>query len=137
VKWVFFNGEAIWLEGPAAEWFEPETREAIRRCHDILRRHRDAFRSESSMPLLPTLQGGVFANAFPAAGKTVYTLYNSRHRTVRGDLLALPWEEGVSFEDAWHEKPAITRHVRGSAVISGQLGPNDVGCFVANHRPPQ
>jgi hypothetical protein len=137
VKWVFFNGEAIWLEGPAAEWFEPETREAIRRCHDILRRHRDAFRSDSPTPLLPTLQGGVFANAFPAAGKTVYTLYNSRHRTVRGDLLALPWEEGVSFEDAWHEKPAITRHVRGSAVISGQLGPNDVGCFVANHRPPQ
>jgi hypothetical protein len=45
VKWVFFNGEAIWLEGPAAEWFEPETREAIRRCYAVLHRHRDAFTS--------------------------------------------------------------------------------------------
>jgi hypothetical protein len=135
VKWVFFNGEAIWLEGPAIEWFEWETREAIRRCHSILRRHRDAFRSDSPTPLVPTLQGGVFANAFPVPGKTVYTLYNSRHRTVRGDLLALPWEKGMTFEDAWQGKPAVVRRVRGSAVVSGEIGPNDVGCIVVNQRP--
>jgi hypothetical protein len=135
VKWVFFNGEAIWLEGPATEWFEPETREAIRRCHAILRRHRDAFRSDNPIPLVPTLQGGVFANAFPTPGKTVYTLYNSRHHTVRGDLLALPWEEGMTIEDAWHGKPAAVRRARGNAVINTELGPNDVGCIVANRRP--
>ena len=27
VKWIFFNGEAIWLQGPAAEWFQPDTRQ--------------------------------------------------------------------------------------------------------------
>ena len=44
MKWIFFNGEAIRLEGPAAEWFEPETREAIRRCYAILHEHREGVR---------------------------------------------------------------------------------------------
>ncbi|MCX6922346.1 MAG: DUF6259 domain-containing protein, partial [Verrucomicrobia bacterium] len=94
VKWVFFNGEAIWLEGPATEWFEPETREAIRQCHRLLRQYRDAFTTDRPLPLVPTLRGGVFASAFPAAGHTVYTLYNSRHHTVRGDVLEVPWQQG-------------------------------------------
>ena len=34
----------------------------------------------------PSLQGGVFANAFHAKGKTVYTFYNACHRTVRGPV---------------------------------------------------
>jgi hypothetical protein len=46
VRWVFFNGEAIWLEGSATEWFEPQTLEAIRRCYAILHEHRDAFTHE-------------------------------------------------------------------------------------------
>ena len=128
--WVFFNGEALWLEGPATEWFEPETRAAIRHCHQLLRQHRDAFTTDHPTPLVPTLRGGVVANAFPAPGKTLYTLYNSGSRTVRGDLLEVPWEEGITCEDAWQGKPASLRHVGGTAVLGSELGPNDVGCLV-------
>ncbi|NLF69034.1 MAG: hypothetical protein GX575_08255 [Candidatus Anammoximicrobium sp.] len=135
VKWVFFNGEAIWLEGPAAEWFEPETRAAIRRCYRLLREHRDAFTSDRPTPLFPTLLGGVYANAFPARDKTVYTLYNSRHRTVRGGLLSLPWNDGASCEDAWNGCPATVARQGERAVVTLELGPHDVGCLVARQKP--
>jgi hypothetical protein len=130
VQWVFFNGEAIWLEGPAAEWFEPETRETIRQCYRILRTHRDAFTTDNPQPLVPTLVGGVFANAFPAAGKTVYTLYNTRHRTVRGELLAVPAAAGQQFEDAWHGGAARVRREGDQALVTLELGPHGAGCLV-------
>ncbi len=130
VKWVFFNGEALWLEGPAAEWFEPETRATIRRCHAVLRAHRDAFTSPAPIPLVPTEAGGVWANAFPAPGKTVYTLYNARHSTVRGELLRVPAQPGARLRDEWNGRPALFRREGGEAIVSLELGPNDVGCLV-------
>jgi len=130
VKRIFFNGEAIWLEGPAAEWFEPQTREAIRRCHAVLSRHRDAFTTDNPAAMVPTRMGGVFANAFGVPGKTVYTLYNARSRTVRGEVLALPWQEGATYHDAWNDRPAAVRRQGAQALITLELGPNDVGCVV-------
>ncbi|MFH1921148.1 MAG: DUF6259 domain-containing protein, partial [Planctomycetota bacterium] len=134
VKWVFFNGEAIWLEGPAAEWFEPETREAIRRCHRILREHGDAFAGDEPTPLVPTEMGGVFANAFSTPGKTVYTLYNSRHRTVRGTVLRLRHVDGATYHDAWHERPADFTLDGPDAIVRLEIGPNDVGCVVVEQK---
>ncbi len=134
VRWVFFNGEAIWLEGPAAEWFEPETRAEIRRCYRILRKHKDAFTSLEPVPLVPTEMGAVWANKFPVEGKTVYTLYNARHRTVRGEVLRVPHEKGATYYDEWHQKPA-TVHIEGkTAVLSTELGPRGTGCLVVNRK---
>ncbi|MCY2995716.1 MAG: DUF6259 domain-containing protein [Planctomycetota bacterium] len=130
VRWVFFNGEAIWLEGKADEWFEPQTREEIRRCYTILRKHRDAFTSLTPEPLVPTQLAGVFANRFSTAGKIVYTLYNSRHRTVRGPVLRLPHRAGVSYYDEWHGGPAHALLESGDDVISAELGPHGAGCVV-------
>lgn len=137
VKWVFFNGEAIWLEGPAAEWFEPETREAIRQCHAILRQHRDAFTSREPVPLVPTELGGVFANAYPAKGKTVYTLYNARHSTVRGDVLRLAHRDGATYYDAWRQRPADVRIDGSTAIVRLELGPCDAGCLVVEDNQPK
>ena len=133
VKWVFFNGEAIWLEGPAKTWFRPATRRAIRQCYAILRKHRDAFTTRQPVPLVATELGGVFANAFPTAGKTVYTLYNARHRTVRGELLRIPHRQGATYYDEWHARPATIRRDGGDAIIALDLGPHDVGCLVVTH----
>ena len=130
VKWVFFNGEAIWLEGPAVEWFEPETRATIRRCYRILRKHKDAFTSLEPVPLVPTEMGGVWANKFPVKGKTVYTLYNARHRTVRGGVLRVPHRERATYTDAWHRRPATIRGDGEDAVLTTELGPHGVGCIV-------
>jgi hypothetical protein len=130
VRWVFFNGEAIWLEGKANEWFEPETREEIRRCYAILHKHRDAFTTLEPEPLFPTEQGGVFANRFPAVGKTVYTLYNSRHSTVYGPLLRVRHREDVSYFDAWRDRPAKFARDGDDDVISLEVGPHGAGCVV-------
>jgi hypothetical protein len=133
VRCVFFNGEAIWLEGPAQEWFEPETRAEIRRSYAILRKHRDAFTTLEPIPLVPTEVGGVFANAFPAPGKTVYTVYNSRHRTVRGPVLRVAQPAGMRWRwyDEWQQRPASVYQDGDSVVVSLEIGPQGVGCVVA------
>jgi hypothetical protein len=130
VRWVFFNGEAIWLEGPATEWFEPETRAEIRRCYRILREHRDAFTTANPMPLVPSDQGGVYINAFPVDNKTVFTVYNARHRTVRGPVLSLPLCGDAEYHDAWTDRPADVRRVDGRDVVHLEIGPHGAGCLV-------
>ena len=145
VRWVFFNGEAIWLEGPAAEWFEPETRAEIRRCYRILRKHKDAFTSLEPVPLVPTEMGGVWANKFPVAtlkaknqppveSKTLYTLYNARHRTVRGEVLRLPHRDGATYYDEWHQRPATVRRDGAHVLLATELGPHGTGCLVVEQR---
>jgi hypothetical protein len=140
VRWVFFNGEALWIEGPP-KWFEPQTRAEIRRCHRILRKHRDAFTSLEPVPLRPTEMGGVWANEFPVVvrgdleppsrfSKVVYTLYNARHRTVRGEVLRVPHVEGTTYYDEWHQRKATVRIEGGEAVLATELGPHGTGCLV-------
>jgi len=126
VKWAFFNGEGLWLEGPATEWFQPETLATIRKCHAILRKHKDAFTSDRPVPLVQTEMAGVYANLFPTGRKLVYTLYNSRHRTVRGPVLSVNDRRGFRCLDAWSGRnlPAV------SGTVSVTLGPRDVGCVV-------
>ena len=110
---------------------EPDCTGQVRRCYTILRKHRDAFTTLEPRPLVPTEIGGVFANAFPVLGKTVYTLYNSRHRTVRGEVLRVPRSQGTRWHDEWSEHPAAVRFDGAEAVVSLEIGPHAVGCIVA------
>jgi hypothetical protein len=130
VRWVFFNGEGIWLEGPAGEWFAPETLAEIRRCHAILREHRDAFTSDEPRPLAPTLAANVFANCFPVKNKEVWTLYNARHRTVRGDMLRVEHRPGWTWRDAWNNRPGEVRRDGAFDIVSTSVAPQGVGCMV-------
>jgi hypothetical protein len=130
IRWVFFNGEAIWLEGKADQWFEPQTREEIRRCYSILRKHRDAFTSLTPEPLVPTALTGVFANRFSTADKTIYTLYNARHRSVRGAVLQLPHRADAAYYDEWRGRVADVRREGGDDLIHTELGPHGTGCIV-------
>lgn len=134
VKWIFFNGEAIWLEGKADEWFEPETRAAIRRCYRILHEHADAFTTLQPVPLVPTEAGGLYANEFPVEGKTVYTLYNTRHRTLRGPALRMPHSDGAAYHDAWNDRAAVVHRDGADDVIHLEVGPLDVGCVVVSRK---
>ncbi|MEW6358215.1 MAG: DUF6259 domain-containing protein [Planctomycetota bacterium] len=129
VKWIFFNGEAMWIEGKP-EWFSEDTRAAIRKCYGILSKHKDAFTSLDPMPLVPTEMGGVFANRFPAGKKVVYTLYNSRHRTVRGPALRIARRPNVGYFDAWNNVKLDPRTDGDDDILSVEIGPRDVGCIV-------
>lgn len=135
VGWTFFNGEGLWLEGPADEWFTPETLATIRQCHAILRRHRDAFTSDHPRPLVDTLVGGVPANYFPTSDKDLWTLYNVRHRTFRGEVLRVGHKPGWTWRDAWHDRACNVRRDGGFDVISADVGPHGVGCLVRSATP--
>lgn len=128
VEASFFNGEALWLEGPAEEWFAPATREAIRKRHAVLRAHEDAFASDDVTPLVPTLAEGIFANRFASAGETVYTLWNARHATWEGPVLALPEGEGDRVVDLWNGDAPLT--LGEGRSVSVRLEPLSVGCVV-------
>jgi len=130
VRWTFFNGEGLWLEGPADEWFTPETLATIRKCHDILRRHRDAFTTDRPCPLVPTLAGGVVANRFPIERKELWTLYNTRHRTVRGEVLRVRHRPGWRWHDAWHGRTPAVRQDGPFDIVRTRIGPQGVGCLV-------
>jgi hypothetical protein len=134
VKWVFFNGEGIWLELPPERAFEPETLATIRRCYAILHKHRDAFTTLHPIPLVPTEMGGVYANAFPTEKKTVYTFYNARHRTVRGEMLRIPGADKAAFFNEWNHQSAKVRRDGNDAVVWLEIGPQDVGCVVAERQ---
>ena len=130
VKWTFFNGDGIWLEGVAGDWFASQTRAAIRKCHALLREHRDAFTSDTPEPLVPTEQSGVYANLFPTPTKRVYTLYNSQPQTVRGNLLRVPRQPGARYLDAWNGKSLTPMPDGADDLLPLELGPMDVGCIV-------
>jgi hypothetical protein len=154
---VFFSGEGIWLEGIADEWFTPETRATIARCHAILAQYADAFITDRPTPLIPTLMGNVYANEFPVYGgrdagvgttdpakaaaaaasgaKRVWTLYNANPRTVRGPVLRVEHYPGTRYLDAWNDRPAQVQIVGDEAEISLELGPKDVGCVVRTAGP--
>lgn len=129
VKWTFFNGDGLWIEGPP-DWFAPETRATIRRCHGILRSYKDAFCSEDVTPLVETQAGGLYANRFAAPGRTVYTLYNARHREYRGPVLELPARAGTHYLDVWRGEALRPRETTGGRVlVEMTIEPRGVSCL--------
>jgi len=131
VRWAFWNGEALWLEGAAEDWFAPQTRRAIRDCYRVLRAHRDAFAGDRAEPLLPTPAGGVYANGFFGAGETAYTLYNARRETYSGEVLSVAHEAGTRYWDAFTGREIQPRLAEGRAVLALTLDPQGVGCIVS------
>lgn len=131
VRWTFWNGEGLWLEGPAGQWFAPQTRRAIRDCHAVLRAHRAAFAGDQARPLVPTLAAGVYANEFTGGEETAYTLYNARPETWRGPVLALPHRPGTRYLDAFARRELTPQLRGGQAILSLVLDPQGVGCIVA------
>lgn len=130
VRWVFFNGEGLWLEGPGGEWFSPETRDTIRKCHSILCAHKDAFTSDHPEPLVDTQASLIFANRFPANGTEVWTLYNARHSTYSGPVLRLPHAFGTEWADAWNGTAADVVTENDQDTVNYTIGPLGVGCLV-------
>ncbi len=136
---TFFNGDGLWLEGPAAEWFRPRTLAMIRRCHRILRDHRTAFTCHQPEPLVPTVAPGVFANRFDGPDETVFTLYNSASVSYSGPVLRLRRIRGATYTDAWHGRTLRPAIAGDRAVLSVNLGPRSVGCIIrraARAAPP-
>lgn len=130
VQWTFFNGEGLWLEGPAATWFRPETLATIRQCHAILREQRDAFTSMNVEPLVETGVPGIFANVFRKGPKTVYTLYNARHRSFQGTILGPRWQNFLRAQDLWNGREIVPEQDGMMTRLPVDLPPRGVGCLL-------
>jgi hypothetical protein len=130
VRWAFWNGEGLWLEGKADDWFAPQTRRAIRECHRVLREHRDAFAGDRAEPLAPTLAGGIYANVFRGARETAYAILNARPETYRGEVIAVAHRPGMRYFDAFAQREIKPRIIAGQARLSLTIAPEGVGCIV-------
>lgn len=71
---------------------------------DVLRSNRDCFQSPDWEPLVETLDGQIWANRWPAKGKTLYTLCGFNPAGHHGPLLRLPRQENVRYLDAWRNR---------------------------------
>jgi hypothetical protein len=136
IRRVFFNGNGLWIEGKANEWFTPKTRAEIARLYRVLHEHKDAFTSPHPVALAPTLKAGVLANEFPAdAGdKTVYTIFNANYWSVGGEILSIPNSAGAVCLDAFTQKELRPTVADGRAILRMDIKPRDVACIVVTKR---
>lgn len=131
LKYPFFNGEGYYMTGTYAA-ADDNARGFLRKALRLLREHADAFTSTDVEPLVPTLAPGLFANRFSGPGETVWTIFNSNYRTLRGPLLVVPHRQGASYRDAWADRPIGAPVRDGAATLTLDIGPRQVGCIVAN-----
>ena len=47
-------------------------------------------------------------------------------------MLRLPHAEGVTYHDAWHDRPATIERAGGGDLVCLEIGPLDVGCLVVD-----
>jgi hypothetical protein len=127
-KIPFFNGEGYDVGEPGLAATDPDCLAFLRMALEIQTAHREAFASADVEPLVPTLRPGVFANRFTAPSETVWTLFNTTGRTVRGSFLEVPHRPGATYRDLWNNRPLRPPIKGGRAVLDLELPPQSVGC---------
>ena len=128
LRMLFFNGEALY----DCTWrlFGDRLRQWIGRGIEVERQYADCFASRDVAMLVPTLRDGVYANRFAGDGRTAWTIYNGRFRTIRGAVLAINHIDGATYIDAWHSRELNPRIEDGKAIIELGIGPQACSCAV-------
>lgn len=128
LKFLLFNGQALF----DTTWrlYDETCREQLGRVIGLEHTYADCFDSERPEVLVPTLRLHVFANRFPGKGRTLWTLFNGRYRTVRGEVLRVPHVSGARYRDVWNGTDLTPRISAGEATIALDLPPQGIGCIV-------
>jgi len=131
---LFFNGEGLYDVG----WllYDSRTLARVRKWLAIQREYADCFATAAPEPLVPTEAGQVYANRFPTASRTVWTLWNARFTTYRGPVLAVPHRPGATYRDVWNNRKLRPRIIRRKAIITLTLDPQGLGCVLQTHAAP-
>jgi len=132
LRFLFFNGEGVDDVG----WLLYDSRDLarVRNWLAIQREFADCFASLRPQPLVSTEAGEVYANEFPGAGRTAWTLFNARFSTYRGPVLTVDHRPGDTYYDAWNHQPLKPEIRGGQATISVGLDPQGLGCVVRTRR---
>lgn len=141
VKRVFFNGEGIWLQGPAEggfvhrgykfqtlDWWCQEAKDYVFRMYKIIKEHVDAFTSLCPEPLIETEMADVYANKFPGDGKVIYTVLNGGYGTVGGVILKGDHKPGCRYVELWDNRKVEAKVEGDKATLSFEIHPGEVLC---------
>lgn len=99
------------------------------RMQRVLIENGDAVNTLSPEPLVPTLQSGLQANAFPGKHKRVWTLWNRTSEAIQGELLAVAPRKNVHYMEMLHDVPLDAQSRNGQTIISGRLEAGEVICI--------
>ena len=103
---AFFNGygtEMNIMRPGRPDWIEEEFA-YLGRTTKILRENSDAFLSKTWDPLIPTLGDSIWVNAWPAASKTLYTVYSLRPDGWNGTLFDVPAPANAHYVSLWNHE---------------------------------
>lgn len=120
-----FNGTgfAVWQDIFGA-WlpFSREQKAVLKKWKGVLLEHFDTFFGLNSVPMMPVLQEGLYANRFVSddGKETIYTLYNAAEKAVEGELIRV--DQAAEAAEIWKAKPLENRDgiIRGS-VEAGEV----------------
>lgn len=124
---VLFNGLGL---NTSTYWQEPDVLDHQRRIMAILQAHAQTFGSAHAEPLVPTLVEGIYANRFPGASETIWTVWNSHWGTVRRPMLRVPHVAGATYEDLWRGAPLEPVVRDGTAELTLELDCRGIACVL-------
>ncbi len=119
----FFNGygtEVNSFSPGRFEWSEEQMR-YWGKLLLIQRENSENFIQAGYLPLIPTLSDSIYVNKWPAAEKTIYTIYNLHPGGFTGNLFESESQEGFHFIDLFHHEELHLDTVDGKYYIPAKL----------------
>lgn len=120
----FFNGVGIArgdLVGNQTDY--------LAKTGQVLRENGNAIASLSPVPFVETKKDYLYANKFPTAEKTVYTVYNKNDSVLEGDLIAVEHKDGFHYVEFFYDEEISAKPEGQQAVLSFKILPLDVICI--------
>jgi len=124
-KRALFNGIGI-----ARGDLRPEQTAQLAPLVRLMRENGDAFSDLHPEALVATLADNVYANKFPTAAKTAYTVYNKNSEPFSGPVLAVESAENRHYIDATTLTELDVISQAGMTRISATIAAYDVACIL-------
>jgi len=137
---ALFNGTGlvVWQDvfGEVLPFTDPQavlTRDTAR----LLRAYAHCFRGVDALPLVPTAEPDILANAFTASdGSVMVTAYNAGELPIHGELVT--WQPESPSRCRWRQirlgEPSESRQAHWSESIRGDLAPGELSLFLGEAR---
>lgn len=125
----FFNADGF-MQG-AHIYADEDSRRFVSKGLGILQKYSDVFASDDVEPLIPSAVPGIFINQFKNdKGTTIWTVYNSNYRTIRGQIFKVKHVPESIYTDVWNWKDVSIEIKDGIAGLNFEIGPRETGCIV-------
>ncbi len=131
MKYSLFSGVPLY----SLSWgHDEECLPVFRKYSAILHEYGAEFNTMAPRPFVDTEEAEVYANEFPGAKRTVWTLFNGRYDTCSGPVLKVKHVAGATYQDVWTGKAIQPQIAQGMATLGTTLGPRGVGVIVQTRK---